>query len=258
MATMQGITGKLSGKMGSAVFAVRKGQQIIRQYNPIVLNPKSARQQDSRVKFKLASQLAAIMAPGFGTLYTAKRKATKGTPSKRNIFTELNYPLITTEVMGDDLGVVAQIDMECLQLTSSMRNDLPNPIVSGAEQSGLLVTIDNPPVDVTIVRFVVVGYVPGTIPHTNQPTILGIADAKVDRGRVQILFDGTDGIPKIGNDVRCTVLAYGMIPTSSAAADKLNNLFAPDAEFVSAVQLDNLVKEGVMSETKTKGANFIP
>lgn len=257
MAKIYGFTGKMSGKMGSAVFAVRKGQQIMRQYNPIVLNPKSAKQQDSRVKFKLGTQLAAIMAPGFGTMLPAKRKVTKGTPSKRNVFVQENYPLITTSEMGE-LGVIAEIDMERLQLTTSMRNDLPLPRVD-PDQSGVIVSIDGDvPFDITVVRFVFVGYVPGEIDHTEQPYIIGIADAQVNGGKASVVCDGNDGRPKIGNETRFTVLAYGMIPTSAAAADRLGNLFVSGAEFVSAVQLDNLVREGAMVETKTKGTNYTP
>lgn len=258
MAKIYGLTGKMSGKMGSAVFAVRKGQQIMRQYNPIVLNPKSAKQQDSRVKFKLGTQLAAIMAPGFGTMMPAKRKVTKGTPSKRNVFFQENYPLITTTEMGD-LGVIAEIDMERLQLTSSMRNDLPIPEVE-PDAVASTISIQNIPYDITVVRFVLVGYVAGEIDHTEQPYIIGIVDAQVDADKAQasIQLDGSGGRPKIGIDVRFTVLAYGMIPSNAAAADRLGNLFAPDAEFVSAVQLDNLVREGAMVETKTKGTNYTP
>lgn len=257
MAKIYGITGKMSGKMGSAVFAVRKGQQIMRQYNPIVLNPKSAKQQDSRVKFKLGTQLAAIMAPGFGTMLPAKRNVTKGTPSKRNVFVQENYNLITTEEMGE-LGVIAQIDMERLQLTSSMRNDLPLPRIE-ADPLGVIIGLDgNIPLDITVVRYVLVGYVPGEIDHTEQPYIIGIVDAQVVGQKAVIVCDGADGRPSISEDTHFTVLAYGLIPTSAAAADRLSNLFTPDAEFVSAVQLDNLVREGVMVETKTKGTNYRP
>lgn len=258
MAKVYGLTGKMSGKMGSAVFAVRKGQQIMRQYNPIVLNPKSAKQQDSRVKFKLGTQLAAIMSPGFGTMIPTKRKVTKGTPSKRNAFVQENYSLITTQEMGE-LGVVAQIDMERLQLTTSSRNDLPIPNVE-VDATWVDVMMQNVPLDITLVRFVIVGYVPGEIEHTEQPYIISIVDAQVDKSKNDafVALDGLEGRPKIAPETRLTVLAYGLIPTSAAAADRLGNLFAPQAEFVSAVQLDNLVREGAMVETKTKGFNYIP
>ena len=88
MATMSGITGTLSGKMGSAVFRVRAGQQVVAQYQPSVANPNTEAQQTARAKFKLITQLAAIMGPGFGTMLVTKRNP-RGKGSARNGFVQI-------------------------------------------------------------------------------------------------------------------------------------------------------------------------
>ena len=54
MAKAVGIIGSLTGKIGNAVYRVRRGEQIASVYQPNVNNPKSKRQQFSRAKMKLA------------------------------------------------------------------------------------------------------------------------------------------------------------------------------------------------------------
>lgn len=87
---LHGITGTGSGKLGSAVFSVTAGEQVVRQYQPIVTNPSTAKQVDNRAKMKLLSQLSAVMAdviamPKIGSL----------TP--RNSFVKDNYSIVTAE-----------------------------------------------------------------------------------------------------------------------------------------------------------------
>ena len=50
-----GLIGSVKGKVGATVFATRRGTQVVRAYQPIVAQPKSARQQLSRAKFSLAT-----------------------------------------------------------------------------------------------------------------------------------------------------------------------------------------------------------
>lgn len=103
---LHGIGGVGTGKLGSMVYSVRNGQQIVRQYNPIVANPSTAAQVEARSKMKLMSQLAAIVAPVIAI-------NAEGLRSKRNLFISRNYPLA-----GYDDNT-AQIDMAGVQLTKS-------------------------------------------------------------------------------------------------------------------------------------------
>lgn len=103
---LHGIGGVGTGKLGSMVYSVRNGQQIVRQYNPIVANPSTAAQVEARSKMKLMSQLAAIVAPVIAI-------SAEGLKSKRNLFISRNYPLAG---YSED---TAQIDMASVQLTKS-------------------------------------------------------------------------------------------------------------------------------------------
>lgn len=239
MARIQGITGGLSGKMGSAVFRQSGGQTVITQYQPIVKNPNSEGQQSQRAKFKLMSQLAAIMRAGFGTMYVSSRPA-RGKSTQRNMFTQINFHLATTTETAE--GVRAEIPMEELKLTTSSRN-LPTPELSVTAE-GVGVSIQNIAADIKAVRFVTVGY------SGNVAEIVDIRDIPVRDGHINSVI--TAAIRG-----KFTVLAYGLIPSESTATRaSLDNIHTPnDEDFISAVQLDAMVAAGEMAETKTVGAN---
>lgn len=242
MAIMQGITGKLSGKMGSAVFRVREGAQVVAQYNPVVKNPNTEGQQASRAAFKLMSQLAAVMSPGFGTMGVTKRGG-HGTPSKRNEFFKLNYGLVSTADTAQ--GIVATIPMEELKLTSSFRSLGAMGLTPQA--GGFNLGITDIPAEVESVRVVVVGY--NDIGGVKQAAIQSIVDYPVSDNEIDEVLSVAVG--------DYTVLVYGLIPTESAAGKiSLDSIHTPaDKDFVSAVELDKLVSDGAIIETMTVGAN---
>lgn len=101
---LNGLMGKGSGKLGSSVFAISGGEQIVRQYNPVVSNPQTDAQVAQRAKLKLMSQLAAALAP-----YIAIPK--KGLVSARNQFIAKNIGNATFE------NNEADIELSTLQLT---------------------------------------------------------------------------------------------------------------------------------------------
>ena len=53
--------GKFSGKLGGAVFVIRNGKQIVREYNPRPSNPKSALQLQQRAKGNLAGRISSFI-----------------------------------------------------------------------------------------------------------------------------------------------------------------------------------------------------
>lgn len=61
MARTNGLTGGITGKVGSMVFYYRDGKYIARQYIPNPSNPKSVRQVIQRLKFSLAGKLSSIV-----------------------------------------------------------------------------------------------------------------------------------------------------------------------------------------------------
>ena len=103
---LYGITGFGTGKLGNSVYSVRNGEQIVRQYNPVVANPQTDAQVQSRSILKLMSQLAAVLAPVIAI-------PADGLKSKRNLFISQNYNLAYFAEGS------AQIRMEDVQLTKS-------------------------------------------------------------------------------------------------------------------------------------------
>ena len=102
-----GLLGKGTGKLGSSVFAISGGEQIVREYNPKVSNPNTALQIEQRAKFKLMSQLAAAFAPFFG--FTKK-----GLTSARNAFVAKNIPLVEYNTTNG-----ASVNLDKIALTPS-------------------------------------------------------------------------------------------------------------------------------------------
>ena len=240
---MQGITGKLSGKMGSAVFRVRSGQQVVAQYNPIVKNPNTAGQQSSRAAFKLMSQLAAVMEKGMGS-FIIKTKAEKGKPSKRNAFFEKNYGLITTADTAQ--GVVASIPMEQLQLTNSFREF--GSLEASPGTDNIVVEMTAADGNTKGGKIVLVGY--GSMSVTKSPRIIKTFD-----------FDFTDGQATIEfNDLEpgeYTVLSYGYIASDELLAKtSLDNLHTPvGTPFIGQINLEQALADGSVVCTMTIGSN---
>lgn len=249
MAKIQGLVGGISGKMGNAIFRQRKGQTIVAQYQPVVSNPNTPAQQNARAAFKLITQLSTIMAPamvGFATLGVATRPARqKGGKSGRNIFVQKNYPLISIDPSPEAAERVT-ISMEEIQLTDSFRplTELVNNSVAGS----LSVAAENLAADVASVRFVVVEYL--QIAGGSQAAIRTIVDEPVYDRAAELQISAT-------NSEKLTVLAYGLIPSAATRASvDFENIHTPaDEDFISAVDLERMVREGEMSVTMTTGIN---
>lgn len=102
---LYGLFGKGSGKLGSSVFAISSGEQIVREYNPVVENPNTPAQVEQRAKFKLLSQLAASMAAAI----VIKKD---GLVSARNRFIGLNVGKATYT------DGTAQVDLTKMDITA--------------------------------------------------------------------------------------------------------------------------------------------
>ena len=120
---LYGITGFGTGKLGNSVYSVRNGEQIVRQYNPIVANPQTDAQVQSRTILKLMSQLAAILAPVIAI-------PAEGLKSKRNLFISQNYNLAYYS------NNEAQIALDSVQLTKSSIA-FPSVAVTRAQATGI-------------------------------------------------------------------------------------------------------------------------
>lgn len=240
MARLQGISGGMSGRTGSFTYRQSRGQTIVSQYQPIVKNPNTEGQQNQRARFKLMSQLAAIMAPGFGTMGITKRPG-KQRPTQRNAFMNINMPAAIVD------NGTAKIQMEAIKLTTS---NTPLGTITQANES---VTIENIPSQVTSVRVVEVQYVQYNVADTSTGSFIIKTRAEVKR---IVDVPVTGGIIDFDTSNGSTILAYGLIPSESLSGVDFDNIHTPNDEaFISAVDLNTLVSQGLMAETMTLGIN---
>lgn len=246
MSKMYGFTGKLSGKMGSAVFRIRGGEQIVTQYNPVVNNPRTTAQTNNRAIFTLAVQLAKVFADCLGgfIIKTRKTKKTRGAMTPRNLFTMINYPLIT--IPNDSEKAV--IPMAQVKLTDSSTFFAPASRLSVSLVQGQLTAgVRDMNEAVTAVQFVVVDYM------NNQPIV--IQTAVIDA------VGGTAQLDVMGNSAnRKTVLAYGIIESDKLNRTKFDDLNSPvhAAPYIAQVVIDSELRANLADVTETLGVDWTP
>lgn len=225
---LSGLLGTGSGKLGSSVFSVNGGTQIVRQYQPTVNNPSTDAQVENRSKLKLLSQLGAQVEN-----VIAIRK--KGMVSSRNGFTSANYDL--TYVDQNE----ANIALEDIRLTDSSFA-LPG---FQANRSGDFLHVElledaSQVVDQVvwvILRRTETGYI-----SANVSAIQSTAGADG-------LF-ATD-LAKVEGDI--AVLAYGIRYGSADAKGKYENIIIEANSNVASVLASNEVPQTAASLTETRG-----
>lgn len=226
---LYGIAGKGTGKVGSMVYAISGGEQIVRQYNPVVANPNTERQVTQRSKFKLLTQLAAAMA---ATLAFRKQ----GLVSARNQFIAKNYANVFEE------GGTVQVLGAELQITPSS-----TPI------SEITATIgDNNTVNVSLINNSAelldrVVYHAFTVVSFNQLEHIGsaISDEPGADGKFAAV------VPQGGTST--LILAYGVKDNSAAATIKYEDLFADPNSYIINSNVSQLFSTSDYTLTRTVG-----
>lgn len=124
------LIGDGTGRLGGSVFAVRRGEQIVRKYQPVVSNPSTGAQVAQRAKFKLAQQVAAVLGDDVNPWGIVDRQK-----SARNSFTSnlLKSGAITYA------NATASVALADLKLTGSSLYGGAN---AGASFSGSRVTVN--------------------------------------------------------------------------------------------------------------------
>lgn len=230
MAKIYGFSGKVTGKKGDAVFAVRNGENIIRQYNPIVSNPNTKKQQNSRAQLKLMSQLSAI----YAAIIAMPRE---GAVTSRNLFTKVNYPL--TSVNNN----AAQVNLPAVQLTKSSR-EMAAFSVSRSGGNGILVGLIQA-MDYDRVVYAIVAK------NANEKLRV-FASTVVPNGNP----NGTDtfGAKLPYTDEAIVVYAYGIKDTNNRAKVEFGNIYAPTAEEVAQLITSRSLSASDYFATATAGA----
>lgn len=223
------ILGKMKGKIGNIVVSSVNGQVIGREYNPNVTNPNTAMQQNTRSKFKLASQLSAAMAP-----VIAIRK--DGSKTARNQFVQQNF-----DTINYSLGV-ASINLNQVQLTKS---NTPFAGFNADRSVGDYVNVElNSDSSTQLTRVVYIEY------------------RKLSDGSLQ-LFDsivtnipGEDGkfpAQLAYTDAEVLLYAYGIKDLDSGITSKFGNMVAPNAEHVAQLLVASTENMSSVQLTRTAG-----
>lgn len=229
MAKIFGIQGVLSGKVGNTIYAIRPGMTIARQYNPSPLNIKSEAQVEARAKFKLLSQLAAVMA---GVIAIPK----EGIISSRNLFTKKNYGL--TSFTNNE----ASITLADVQLTNSVIG-LPEVVVTRGE--GTAATFSLASAARNISRIVYCAFLKQPDDKLRFAGSYVVSEAGAS-GRFEVeaaLFANSNYV----------VYAYGVRDNTASAAVIFGELEAVTAETVAKLLVTRRLTEADVSLTETKG-----
>lgn len=223
------ILGKMTGKVGNIVLTSVGGQVVGREYNPNVANPNTASQQNTRSKFKLASQLSAAMAP----VIAIKKE---GNVSARNLFVKENFAAINYN-QG-----VADINLNVVQLTKSQRSFVGfNADRSSASAIAVELKADSA---AALSRVVYIAY------KKAADGSLILFDSKVcntagDNGKFSDVLNYTaDAV---------VLYAYGMKDLEAGITSKFGNLNAPNAENVAQLLVSNSENMASVQLTKTAG-----
>lgn len=183
---LNGFVGKGSGKLGSSVFAISGGEQIVREYNPVVSNPNTDAQVAQRAKLKLMSQLGADL----GAAIAFQKQ---GLVSARNQFVSANIGLATFE------NNKASVDLAALKLTPSSLA-IPNLSFEQAGSSSFKIGFDGA-LPAEVKKVVIFIYRPDS-----EDRLSLVTSAIVDKPTGDTPF-GYDTDKLLNNDV---VYAYGV------------------------------------------------
>lgn len=229
MAKIYGLFGSMQGKVADVVMAVRNGEQIVRKYQPIVSNPKTAAQTAARAKLKLLSQLGAALQP----VVAVPRV---GMVSPRNGFTQANYPNTT---FADEN---ASIYLEKIQLTKSA---IPLGTMNIDDDGKDVIEVgflDDLSTSVDAVVYVV-------IRQTRDGKVAVATSKLVREAGVEGKFETT--LPKYNADV--AVLAYGIRYNTITAREVFGSITVPSAEGVAKLITSRILKENDAAMTETIG-----
>lgn len=223
------VFGKMTGKIGNIVVASVGGEVIGREYNPNVSNPNTGAQQNTRSKFKLASQLSASLAP----VIAIKKE---GNVSGRNQFVKINFDAIRYS-----LGQ-ADINLNVVQLTKSQK---PFPGFSADRSSGTAIAVQlNADSAANLSRVVYAAY------KKQSDGSLLLLDSKT------CSVPGSDGLfaDVLRYDASAVVIyAYGMKDLESGITSKFGNMQAATAEDVAKLLVSNTENMQAVQLTKTAG-----
>lgn len=229
MGKLTSLNGKVVGKIGAIVYSTNAGQIIGREYNPNVANPNTQAQVNQRARLKLASQIAAALAPVIAI-------PRDGMVSPRNQFIKLNM----AQIIAND--GVAQVSYENLQLTSGNAG-LPSITAARDAQNALTLAL-SASADASVSRVVYIVYKKNS-ENTLQFVHSSIVNVAGDAGTFPTTIAGMAG--------ELVIFAYGMKDLSAAASAKYGNYSVTDGQDIARLVMTRNLSAGDYQFTRTRG-----
>lgn len=226
---LSGLAGKGSGKLGSNVYAVSGGEQIVRQYNPVVANPSTPAQVAQRSRLKLASQIAAAMADVIAI-------PKSGLVSSRNAFMKRNFDLF----VGTENG--ATCEYAKLQLTGSA---IGLPAVNAEKSDEETLSVELASSATAVASRVIYNVFAKT---TEQQLMLIASRVVTDSGE-----NGTFPLEVTTSAADLVVYAYGMRDMSSTASAKYGNYQVQSGEDIAKLVANRKLSAADFTFTQTQG-----
>ena len=224
---LYGLFGKGSGKLGSSVFAISSGEQIVREYNPVVENPNTPAQVEQRAKFKLLSQIAATLA---SIIVIAKQ----GLISSRNRFIGLNIGKAT---YADDK---ASINVQNIDITGGSAAMQDFEILAEAQGQTPVRLISPAASDITAVVYAVVGV------DANSQLIVRNSKVVTAPGENRKFDTTLANVPQ-----PAYIFAYGIKGDVAGALAEYGDYEAPEADVIASLIANRSTKAGTLTFTKT-------
>lgn len=241
MARIFGLSGRITGRKGDAVFAVRGGEQIVRQYNPIVHNPQTAAQTQQRAKMKLMSQVGAVLAPVLAI-------PSQGAKSGRNILTEKCIGFVDFEPLTGD----AKVPMDKLILTNSARPISDIIFGPGVDDDPMASLTNNETANFDKVAYVVV-----KIEDNGDISIVGekVVSVAGVSGQFETTFPGLGAV--LSGKSYC-VYAYGMKTNDGDARATVDNIVGDSASKAAKLATSRTTLAGnvLLSKTTAKADTY--
>lgn len=233
---LNGFVGKGSGKLGASVFTVRKGVQVVREYTDKVSNPNTTAQVGQRAKFKLLTQLAAVVA-GAGMFFRNLRPG----ESMRNAFMRANMGAVELSPVGS----VALLDFSQVALTDGSTTA---PSAEFNTSTGVLT------VDVSssaMADIMGIGYAVITMPELGR--VIGYS-ARAEKVAAATSITANILAPAQLMS-RTSVLVWGYRFANDAARAKYEELAATESDTEVALEFDRMLRNGLIEPTQTVVAN---
>lgn len=233
---LQGFVGKGSGKLGASVWTVRKGVQVVREYTNKVSNPNTPAQVGQRAKFKVLTQLAAVVA-GDGMFF----RNLKAGESMRNAFVRANMGAVELAPTGD----VALLNVSEVVLTDGHTTA---PSASFNRTTGT-VSVDLSASAMSDIMGI--GYAVITLPEVGR--VIGYS-ARAEKAEGETAITTTIVAPSALMN-KTNVLVWGYRFADETARAKYEDIAAAETVDVVALEFDRMLREGLIEPTQTIMAN---